>query len=72
MIATEITITSSVYALMTGVTTDTHFHLLARFAVTAIGIGSILIFKLFPRLPLPAIYAFHYGVTIQVSSFIDS
>ncbi len=54
-----LTINSSGYVLMTGITTDTHFHLLARFAVTAIGIGSILIFNLFPNWPMPAIYAFH-------------
>ncbi len=64
VVYTILTITSSGYALMMGEATDTHFHLLARFAVTAIGIGSILIFNLFSRWPLPGIFTFHYGVTM--------
>lgn len=67
IVYTALTITSSGYALMVGITTDTHFHLLARFAVTAIGIGSILIFNLFPRWSLPAMFALHY---IAAMSFI--
>ncbi|EEG77958.1 DUF6608 family protein [Dethiobacter alkaliphilus] len=66
VVYTLLTITSSGFAMLAGRTTDTHAHLLMRFVVTAIGIGSILIFNLFPKWSLPAIYAFHYGVTMGV------
>ena len=64
VVYTLLTITSSGYALLVGRTTDTHFHLLARFVVTAIGIGSILLFNLFPRWPLWAMFFLHYAVTM--------
>ncbi len=76
VVYTLLTITSSAYALLVGITTDTHFHLLMRFAVTTIGIGSILIFNLFPSWPLWAMFALHYIPTmgailglVGVSSF---
>ncbi len=66
VVYTLLTITSSGYALLVGRTTETHFHLLARFAVTAIGIGSILIFNLFPRWPLWSMFALHYSATMGI------
>ena len=64
IVYTVLTITSSGISLLQGQTTDTHTHLLMRFAVTFIGIGSILIFNLFPEWPLTAIYGLHYAVTM--------
>ena len=61
-----LTVTSSGYALLVGRTLETHFHLLARFAVTAIGIGSILMFNLFPRWPLWSMFIIHYVATMGV------
>ena len=66
VVYTLLTITSSGYALLVGITTDTHFHLLARFAVTAIGIGSILMFNLFPRWHLWTMFALHYVATMGI------
>jgi hypothetical protein len=47
-----------------GRTTDTHVHLLMRFAVTFLGIHSILLLNLFPRWPLPGVIALHYAVAM--------
>ncbi len=66
IVYTLLTITSSGYALLVGITAETHFHLLARFAVTAIGIGSMLIFNLFPRWSLWVIFVLHYIVTMGI------
>jgi hypothetical protein len=66
IVYTSLTITSSSYALLSGTTTETHFHLLARFAVTTIGIGSILMFNLLPRWPLWAMFAIHYAATMSI------
>jgi hypothetical protein len=63
---TLLTIISSSYALLSGTTTETHFHLLARFVVTAIGVGSILMFNLLPRWPLWAMFAIHYAATMGI------
>jgi len=63
---TLLTLISSSHALLIGVTTESHFHLLARFAVTAIGIGSILIFNMLPRWPLWAMYVVHYAATMGI------
>jgi len=65
VVYTLLTITSSGYALLIGRATDTHVHILLRFAIVSIGIGSILIFNLFPCWSLPGIFAFHYGITIS-------
>ncbi len=66
IVYTLLTVTSSGYALLVGRTTDTHFHLLARFVVTTIGIYSILIFNLFPRWSLWLMFALHYSVTMGI------
>ena len=66
VVYTLLTITSSGYALWLGITTETHFHLLARFVITSIGIGSILMFNLFPRWPLWTMFALHYLTTMGV------
>ncbi len=66
IVYTLLTITSSGYALLVGRTTDTHFHLLARFVVATIGIYSILIFNLFPRWPLWLMFALHYTLTMGI------
>jgi hypothetical protein len=63
---TLLTLISSSYALLVGITTETHFHLLARFAVTTIGIGSIVIFNMLPRWPLWAMFAMHYIATMGI------
>ncbi|MDW7650266.1 MAG: DUF6608 family protein [Bacillota bacterium] len=65
VVYTILTVTSSGFGLLGGRTTDTHVHLLLRFVVTSIGIGSILIFNLFPKWPLGGIFAFHYTVTMS-------
>ncbi|WP_198155064.1 DUF6608 family protein [Salisediminibacterium beveridgei] len=64
IVYTLLTVLSSSYALMVGVTSDTHFHLLARFMVTAVGIGSILLFNLFPEWKLWKRFVMHYTVTM--------
>jgi len=64
VVYTLLTVTSSIYGLAVGRTTDTHVHLLMRFLITAIGIGSILIFNLFPRWHLVGIFALHYGLVM--------
>lgn len=64
VVYTLLTVISSIYGLAVGRTTDTHVHLLLRFLITVIGIGSILIFNLFPRWNLAGIFALHYGVVM--------
>ncbi len=64
VVYTLLTLTSSIYSLAVGRATDTHIHLLLRFLITAIGIGSILIFNLLPKWHPAGIFALHYGVTI--------
>ena len=64
VVYTLLTVTSSGYGLLTGQETDTHIHLLLRFLITAVGIGSVLLFNLFPRWSLAAINVFHYAVTM--------
>jgi len=66
IVYTLLTITSSGYALLVGRTMETHFHLLARFAVTSIGISSILMFNLLSRWPLWAVFAIHYSATMGI------
>lgn len=66
VVYTLLTITSSGYALLVGISTETHFHLLARFAVTAVGIGSILMFNLFLRWPLWSMFIIHYVATMGI------
>ncbi len=66
IVYTLLTVTSSGYAMLVGRTTDTHFHLLARFVVTTIGIYSILIFNLLPRWPLWLMFASHYTLTMGI------
>lgn len=63
---TLLTIISSGYALLSGTAAETHFHLLARFAFTAIGVGSILMFNMLPRWPLWAMFAVHYVATMGI------
>jgi len=64
VVYTLLTVTSSIYGLVVGRITDTNVHLLLRFLITAIGIGSILIFNLFPRWNLVGIFALHYGLVM--------
>ncbi len=64
VVYTLLTVTSSGIGLLTGQETDTHIHILMRFLITSVGIGSILLFNLFPRWPLAAINIFHYVVTM--------
>ncbi len=64
VVYTLLTVISSIYGLAVGRTTDTHVHLLLRFLITVIGIGSILIFNLFPRWNLAGIFALHYGIVM--------
>jgi len=66
IVYTLLTITSSGYALLVGETTDTHFHLLSRFVVTTIGIGSILMFNLFSRFSLWLSFVLHYTVIMGI------
>ena len=66
IVYTVLIVTSSGMGLLQGQTTDTHTHLLMRFVVTSLGIGSILIFNLFPEWPITAIYGLHYAVTMGV------
>ena len=48
---TLLTVTSSSLALLRGIETDTHLHLLARFAITGVGVGYVSVYdRLYPRL----------------------
>ncbi len=46
---TLLTVTSSGLALMRGIETDTHLHLLARFAITLVGVGFVNFYGLLYR-----------------------
>jgi len=46
---TLLTVTSSSLALLRGIETDTHVHLLARFAITLIGVGFVSMYGLLYR-----------------------
>jgi drug/metabolite transporter (DMT)-like permease len=46
---TMLTVTSSSLALLRGIETDTHLHLLARFAITLVGVGFISMYGLLYR-----------------------
>jgi hypothetical protein len=52
---TLLTVTSSSLALLRGIETDTHRHLLARFAITVVGVGFLhvygLLYRRFRRAP---------------------
>lgn len=64
VVYTLLTLISSGYGLAAGRTMDTHAHILLRFVVTVLGIGSLHLFRLVPRWPLPGAVAFHYGATM--------
>jgi hypothetical protein len=46
---TLLTVTSSSLALLRGIETDTHLHLLARFAITVVGVGCVTVYGLLYR-----------------------
>ncbi len=46
---TLLTVTSSSLALLRGIETDTHLHLLARFAITVVGVGCVSVYGLLYR-----------------------
>jgi len=57
---TVITIISSVFNLVTGNTIDTHLHLLARFVLCSLGIGSLFIFELLKNKSIYFVQIVHY------------
>ena len=59
-----LTVTSGVLSIITGNYTDTELHLLLRFLVTAIAIGSLLIFKIFPEWSRAIVHSIHYAATM--------
>lgn len=63
VVYTVLTLVSSTLGLMAGRTTDTHVHLLMRFAITFLGIGSFLVFSLFEKWSPLGQTALHYVVT---------
>ena len=70
IIYTILTVSSSILNLAIGVSTDTHFHLLARFALTVVGVSSLLIFKWLENLPVYLAHAIHYLATMLLVFFI--
>lgn len=64
IIFTLITISSSLLNLALGIKTDTNFHILARFVLTAIGVSSLYIFKWLNHLPSYLAHLTHYVVTL--------
>ena len=46
---TLLTVTSSSLALLQGIEADSHLHLLARFAITLLGVGSVGVYGLLHR-----------------------
>lgn len=64
VVFTLLTVISSITGLLQGQTTGAHVHIIMRFVVTVVGVSSILIFRLFPKWPLAAIYGLHYTATM--------
>ncbi|GEN57143.1 hypothetical protein GCM10012290_17880 [Halolactibacillus alkaliphilus] len=64
VVFTLLTVISSITGLLQGQTADAHVHIIMRFVVTVVGVSSILIFRLFPKWPLAAIYGLHYTATM--------
>jgi CHASE2 domain-containing sensor protein len=64
VVYTVLTLASSTLGLMAGRTTDTHAHLLLRFAIVSAGIGSLLVFSICEKWSPLAQAALHYVVTI--------
>ena len=59
-----LTITSSGFSLIRGNYSNTELHLLMRFFVTTIALGSLLIFKIFPQWSRAKVHSIHYGATM--------
>lgn len=66
VIYTLLTIISSIWSLAAGQGTDTHVHLLFRFIITSIGVGSVLLFQLLPHWRLSWVLLIHYSITMGV------
>ncbi|OEF95673.1 DUF6608 family protein [Desulfuribacillus alkaliarsenatis] len=65
IIFTVLTITSSAWNLLNGVTEAGHFHILLRFTIAALAIGSLYIFEWFKKLPFYATHIIHYIATMS-------
>lgn len=65
---TLLTVTSSSLALLRGIETDTHLHLLARFVITLVGVGFIAVYgrlyRRFRRAPAAAAALVTYVVAM--------
>ncbi len=59
-----LTITSAGFSLLRGNYSDTELHLLLRFLVTTIALGSLLIFKIFPEWSRARVHSIHYAATM--------
>jgi len=64
IIFTVITIVSSALNLVKGSTMDSHLHLLARFALCSIGIGSLFIFEWLKNKSIYFVQMVHYFCTL--------
>ncbi|MEW6696115.1 MAG: DUF6608 family protein [Bacillota bacterium] len=63
---TVLTLVSSTIGLIAGRTTDTHTHLLMRFAITFVGISSLQVFRLVSTWSPLGQIALHYVVTTSM------
>ena len=59
-----LTITSAGFSLLRGNYSDTEVHLLLRFLVTTIALGSLLIFKIFSQWSRARVHSIHYVATM--------
>ena len=59
-----LTITSAGFSFLRGNYSDTGLHLLLRFLVTTISLGSLLIFKIFPEWSRARVHSIHYAATM--------
>ena len=61
---TIITVFSSLLNMSMGRVNETHFHLIIRFVVTAIGISSLYIFEWLEHWPLRFVEILHYIISL--------
>ncbi|SCZ05785.1 DUF6608 family protein [Alkaliphilus peptidifermentans] len=61
---TVLTLISSIYSIANGRLYDTHTHLIMRFIITAIAIGSLYVYDWFNKKPLYLVHIIHYIITM--------
>jgi len=62
---TVLTVTSSVFGLFTGARTVDHFHILMRFTITLLALGSLYLFDWLKNLRFYQVHIIHYVLTMS-------